>query len=98
MPNNFIISYYFSRLASLKFQAACQLLSSARAIITDRLHGHILALLLGKPLVFLNNNNGKLKNFYQTWTRDHPLVHFATSHEETISITIAPLRETSYSQ
>jgi exopolysaccharide biosynthesis predicted pyruvyltransferase EpsI len=41
-----------------------------RLIITNRLHGHILATLLGIPHVFLPNSYHKNKAFYDTWTAD----------------------------
>lgn len=39
-----------------------------RLIITNRLHGHILCLILGIPHVFLANAYHKNESFYQTWT------------------------------
>lgn len=38
-------------------------------IITDRLHGAILSLLLNKKVILLNNSYGKNKNFYDTWLK-----------------------------
>lgn len=48
------------------------ILSLGRVVVTDRLHGHILCLLLGIPHVLLNNNTGKTWNFFETWTRGAP--------------------------
>jgi pyruvyl transferase EpsO len=45
-------------------------------IVTNRLHGHILALLLGIPHVFLPNIYFKNESFYQTWTKDLPGFRF----------------------
>lgn len=46
------------------------LLASARYVVTDRLHGHIMSSLLGRPHVVLDNSYGKLSNFIQAWPRD----------------------------
>jgi exopolysaccharide biosynthesis protein PssK len=56
------------RLAANRVARGTRMLSSGRVVITDRLHAHILSLLLGIPHVVLDNNYGKLKDFYDTWT------------------------------
>ena len=53
---------------------ACALFGSASYIVTDRLHGHILSLLLGKKHYVLDNSYGKNTNFIDAWTRDDILV------------------------
>jgi pyruvyl transferase EpsO len=47
-------------------------------VVTDRLHAHLLALLLGIPHVVLDNSYGKLHHFIAAWTHESPLVHLAT--------------------
>jgi pyruvyl transferase EpsO len=37
-------------------------------VVTSRLHGHILACLLDKPNVFMDNSYGKNSSYYQAWT------------------------------
>lgn len=44
------------------------ILGSGRVIVTDRLHGHIMALLLGRPHVILDNTYSKIADFHRTWT------------------------------
>jgi pyruvyl transferase EpsO len=61
-------------------------LSRGRVVITDRLHGHILSLLLGLPHVVLENSYGKLGSFYATWTQDSTLAHWAESEEEALEM------------
>ncbi len=65
------------RLAAQRLARGVSLLSSARVIVTDRLHGHILALMLGIPHVVLDNSYGKLHRFVAAWTSESPLVHVA---------------------
>jgi exopolysaccharide biosynthesis predicted pyruvyltransferase EpsI len=45
-------------------------------VITNRLHGHILCTLLGKPHIFLPNSYYKNEGFYQAWTSDIPFCKF----------------------
>jgi pyruvyl transferase EpsO len=45
-------------------------------VITNRLHGHILCLLLGIPHVFLPNSYYKNESFYETWTSQIPYCRF----------------------
>jgi exopolysaccharide biosynthesis predicted pyruvyltransferase EpsI len=52
-------------------------LSSARAIVTDRLHCHILSLLLGRPHAVLDNSYGKIARFVLAFTEGSDLVHRA---------------------
>jgi pyruvyl transferase EpsO len=45
-------------------------------IVTSRLHGHILACLMGKPNYVLDNSYGKNYSYYQAWTRTVPNAHW----------------------
>lgn len=47
---------------------------SAGNVTTSRLHGHILALLLGKPVTLLDNSYGKNESYYKKWHKDCLLV------------------------
>lgn len=64
----------------------CQMLSSGRVVITDRLHGHILCILLGIPHVLLDNRDGKVRRFYETWTRDCELTRWCDSGGEALRL------------
>ena len=72
-------------LARARMARGVALLSSARVVITDRLHGHIMALLLGIPHVVLDNNYGKVHRFVAEWTAGSPLVRLATSPDEAMA-------------
>jgi pyruvyl transferase EpsO len=71
-------------LAAERLQRGCRILSRGKVVITDRLHGHILCLLLGIPHVLLDNVYGKIRNFVETWTCDCPLARTASSPEEAL--------------
>lgn len=55
-------------------------------VVSDRLHGHIMALLLGIPNIILDNNNGKLSRYYETWTHESSLTWKASSPEEALQL------------
>jgi exopolysaccharide biosynthesis predicted pyruvyltransferase EpsI len=59
------VSYDWQAHQRVRF--GCRLLASGRVVITDRLHAHILCLLLGIPHVVLDNSYGKLRRFCETW-------------------------------
>jgi pyruvyl transferase EpsO len=47
-----------------------EFISRYRTIYTTRLHGMILAALLGKETYFFDNSYGKISDFYNTWLSD----------------------------
>ncbi len=47
-----------------------------RLIITNRLHGHILCILMNIPHIFLPNAYYKNEKFYETWTYSIPFCRF----------------------
>jgi exopolysaccharide biosynthesis predicted pyruvyltransferase EpsI len=73
--------YNFSQLFELTFsptiyQESLRLTHSGiyqfnqyKCVVTNRLHGHILCLLLGKPHIFLPNYYYKNKAYYETWSQ-----------------------------
>ena len=56
-------AFYFERLARRRVARGLRLLSTARVIVSDRLHVHILSTLLGIPHVTLDNVYGKIGRF-----------------------------------
>jgi pyruvyl transferase EpsO len=59
----FILRYSWSLM-----QAGVYQLLQSRLVITNRLHAHLLSVLLGIPNVFLPNSYYKNEVFYETWT------------------------------
>jgi pyruvyl transferase EpsO len=78
--------HVFDALARQRLLRGCRILSRGKIVMTDRLHGHILSLLLGTPHVLLDNNYGKLRSFYETWTRDSALTQWADSPAEAVEL------------
>jgi exopolysaccharide biosynthesis predicted pyruvyltransferase EpsI len=64
------------RVASERVARGCLTLSQGRIVVTDRLHAHILCLMMGMPHVVVDNNYGKVRSFFDTWTRGAPGVVF----------------------
>ncbi|MEG3436917.1 polysaccharide pyruvyl transferase family protein [Pannus brasiliensis CCIBt3594] len=56
--------------------------SPHRLVITSRLHGHILCIILGIPHVFLANAYHKNESFYETWSHGIPFCKFARDPSE----------------
>ena len=54
-------------LARRRVASGSALLSRGSVVVTDRLHAHIICLLLGLPHVALDNSYGKLSSFTSTW-------------------------------
>jgi exopolysaccharide biosynthesis predicted pyruvyltransferase EpsI len=75
----------YDRLAGQRLNRGCRILGKAKVVITDRLHGHILSLLLRIPHVLLDNSYGKLSNFYGTWTKGSDLAVWVDSAEEALA-------------
>jgi len=72
----------FDEQSQAYFSRGIHVLSLGRVVITDRLHGHILCLLLELPHVFLNDDSGKNWNFHETWTREAELCRLARTPAE----------------
>lgn len=54
---------------------------NARLVVTDRLHGMILATLAGTPCLVLPNSNHKIRQTWRDWLGDVPQVRFLGLHE-----------------
>jgi len=58
------------------FLAGVEFILKSRHVITDRLHGHILATMCNRPNTLLANRYHKNRAFYETWTAGLPGVRF----------------------
>ena len=66
-----------------------EILGRAETLVTDKLHGHILALLIGKPHIVLDNSYGKVSALHRTWTADSVLARFAADPDEVAELIAA---------
>ncbi len=69
-------------MARTRLDRGLALLSSGRAFVTDRLHAHILGLMLGVPHAIVADRNGKTEGFVETWTDGLPGFRLAGSFDE----------------
>lgn len=58
----------YGALAWNRYRRGVEILSQGRVVVTDRLHAHIISLLLDIPHVVLDNSYGKLGRFIDAWT------------------------------
>jgi exopolysaccharide biosynthesis predicted pyruvyltransferase EpsI len=80
-------SRVWEQLARRRLSRGCRLLAAGRTVLTDRLHGHILSVLLGIPHLLLDNSTGKVRSFYDTWTHALPLVRWCQT--PTVALALA---------
>ncbi|HVF40401.1 MAG TPA: polysaccharide pyruvyl transferase family protein [Gemmatimonadaceae bacterium] len=76
----------YSPLAKQRLERGIAKLSAGNVVITDRLHGAILAMMLGIPSVLLDNAHGKLSAFYHTWLQEVEGVHLADSAADALRL------------
>lgn len=65
-------------------QEATTLFAAHEHIVTDRLHGHILACLMDKPNTVLDNSYGKNATYVNAWTGNSELVTLQAAPAEKI--------------
>ncbi|HXQ20166.1 MAG TPA: polysaccharide pyruvyl transferase family protein [Candidatus Acidoferrales bacterium] len=83
------MAWSYTALARERLRFGARLLGAARVVVTDRLHGHILSVLLGVPHILLDNSYGKNRNFYETWTRECDLVRWCDSEAQASAMAAA---------
>jgi pyruvyl transferase EpsO len=69
----------FNGAARQRFGRGIRQIGRARTIVTDRLHVHILSLLLGRPHAVLDNSYGKIARFMAAFTGGTDLTYRASS-------------------
>ena len=85
-PLRWLFEATYTPVARQRVARGCRLHARGRVVVTDRLHGHILALLLGQPHVLLDNSYGKLDSFVHSWTTDCELTYRSDSIEDAVRL------------
>jgi pyruvyl transferase EpsO len=62
------MSRLFDSMARERVEFGYSVVSSGRVLVTDRLHGHILALLLEVPHVVVDTGYGKIRRFNEAFS------------------------------
>ncbi|MFN3847564.1 MAG: polysaccharide pyruvyl transferase family protein [Paracoccaceae bacterium] len=60
----------FNAMATARVNLGFAQLDRAEVVVTDRLHGHIMSTLLGKPHVVIDNYYGKIARFIDAFGKD----------------------------
>lgn len=76
----------YDLLARERLTRGARLLARGRVVVTDRLHGHLLCVLMGIPHVLLPNSYAKNRAFYDAWTRSSTLAAWADEPEEALAL------------
>jgi exopolysaccharide biosynthesis predicted pyruvyltransferase EpsI len=76
------LSSSWRRAAEQRVLRGVDLLCRGQVVITDRLHAHILCVLLAQPHVVMDNTYGKVRSFYEQWTHATSFCRWAGSLEE----------------
>mmetsp|Transcript_30412 Transcript_30412/g.49169 ORF Transcript_30412/g.49169 Transcript_30412/m.49169 type:complete len:732 (-) Transcript_30412:728-2923(-) len=74
----------YTEKAALLVARGLQLLSTGQVIISDRLHSMILGVLLGKTVVALDNNYGKLSKYFHTFLHEDKNIFWAEAEPEAV--------------
>ena len=72
----------FDARSNVYLSRGLHLLSLGHVVITDRVHAHILCLLMNIPNVLIDTASGKNADFYDTWTSKSRLSKLARSPAE----------------
>ena len=67
-------------------------LQRGRVVITDRLHGHIMCILLDIPHVIIDSKTKKISNHYITWAQNLDNVKIAKTGHEAVQMAIEMLQ------
>ncbi|XP_076466151.1 uncharacterized protein LOC143297619 [Babylonia areolata] len=73
------------------------ILQRGRVVITERLHGHILCVLLDIPHVLLDNNDLKLSSYHNTWTRGVSNCRLTKSPSQAVHLAMELLQKFNHS-
>lgn len=72
----------YAQFVNLNLESARRLVSTGKVLVTDRLHAHVLACLLGIPNVVVDNSYGKIKPIFDEYTGAFSTAHYAGNAEE----------------
>ena len=72
----------YPRAAALNLRVAQRILSKGRVVLTDRLHAAVLAAMMGKRVVAMDNANKKVSGIYSAYLHRFDNVRFAATAAE----------------
>lgn len=84
-----INSAFFDALAWSRFNRGIRILSRGKVVITDRLHGHILSTLLGKPQILLDNHYRKIGNYLDAFFLKRDAVFYVGDRKSEVAANVS---------
>ena len=83
--------WLWDQLAEDRCLRGCRMLTRGRVTITNRLHAHLMCLLMGQPHVACDVANGKIFAYRDTWADtpdafDRSITRFARSPDEAVDL------------
>lgn len=85
-PSHQMLLRLWQSLAKARLYRGRTLLERGRVVISDRLHVHILSILLDKPHILIDNSYGKLSNFHEAWTKPYAGVRFVEDFKSALEV------------
>ena len=80
--NDAVLTWAYRALARMRLERGCRFISRGRVLVTNRLHGQLMAILMGVPHVISDTRFGKVGDFYRTWLEPYfPGIYCATEQE-----------------
>lgn len=81
-----LLSALYAPVARQRVERGVRTIGIGRYVITDRLHGHILAMLMGIPHAVLDNAYGKVRRFHECWTESSRLAQWCDTEEQALAL------------
>ena len=82
-------TYAINTYMPTRVKEGIRMISSYKLVYSNRLHGSILSILLGKEVTIIDNSYGKNAQFYDTWLTGVPTIHIhRVKHTRNIKRTI----------
>lgn len=79
----------FDSLAQRRFNRGTRILCRGKIVLTDRLHGHIVSTLLGKPQVLLDNHYRKIGNYIDCFESEQEAIFYIGNHKAHIETKVS---------
>jgi exopolysaccharide biosynthesis predicted pyruvyltransferase EpsI len=91
-PNRLRLAVY-DRWANERLGTGRDFVATGKVVVTDRMHGHVLCVLLGLPHVVLPDRFGKVRSMWDGWTASTATGHWADSPADALNAARALLAE-----
>jgi len=77
--------HVITQIARVNIAGAERLYRSTTYLVVDRLHAHILAILLNVPHTALDNSYGKVSSIFEDYSGEFTTAQYANSTDEALS-------------